>query len=115
RERAVQAVARGAQLRAHAVDGRVQALQFGLDGLGRDALFGDVEDVREPDPGMAQGVAPGGAMSGERPAHQPSSSNRRSNSAATASAASASSSPSTRNSTGVPALAASSMTPLMLL
>src|SRR5690606_34106156 len=113
RQRAMQARAQAVHLGADDADRVVQALEFGIDVL--DLFLGDLEYVRQAYPGPPQRAAAGGTLAGQLPPHQPSSSNRRANSSAMASAAAASSSPSTRNNTGVPWPAASSITPMMLL
>src|SRR5690606_35873168 len=113
RQGALQALAQVAHLAAHDQDRGVQARKFGLDVL--DAFLGNLEQPWQAQARAAQRAAARRTVRGQLAPHQPSSSKRRANRPAMASAASASSSPSTRNSTGVPWPAASSITPMMLL
>ncbi len=62
RQRALQALAQFAHLGAGRLDGLVQALQFGVDRAGGDALFGDVLRMRQAHAGAAERAAARCAM-----------------------------------------------------
>src|SRR5690606_31395363 len=113
RQCAMQARAQAVHFGADDADRVVQSFEFGIDVV--DPFLGDLQYVRQANPGPPQRAAARGPLAGQLSPHQPSSSNRRAKSSAMASAAAASSSPSTRSSTGVPWPAASSITPMMLL